>query len=68
MATATIPLPRQNARPAPSAASRAGTATGAAALSILGSAVAIGIAALSLLVVPVAALVVFGPVVVDLIR
>lgn len=34
---------------------------GAALLSILGSMIAIGIAALGLLVVPVAAVVVFGP-------
>ena len=39
-----------------------GTSTAAAtALSILGGVVAIGIAAVGLLVVPVAALVVFGP-------
>lgn len=34
---------------------------GAAVLSVLGSMIAIGIAALGLLVVPVAAIVVFGP-------
>ncbi len=44
-----------------STAAPSSSALGAAALSILGSMVAIGVAALGLLVVPVAALVVFGP-------
>ena len=39
----------------------AATSVGAAVLSILGSMIAIGVAAMGVLVVPVAALVVFGP-------
>lgn len=42
------------------------TATAAAVLSILGSMLVIGIAALGLLVVPIAALVVFGPALLEL--
>lgn len=66
MATATLPLARQIARTPATAAARVGSATGAAVLSILGSMAAIGIATIGLLVVPVAALVVFGPVLLDL--
>ncbi|CAN7218944.1 hypothetical protein LJR045_000780 [Microbacterium sp. LjRoot45] len=68
MATATVPLPLSPARSARTVAARGASATGAAVLSILGSMAAIGIAALGLLVVPVAALVVFGPVLLDLLR
>ena len=69
MATATLPLPRHTphtARAPRTAAGRVGSATGAAVLSILGSMAAIGIAAIGLLVVPVAALIVFGPALLDL--
>lgn len=73
MATATIsPAPFTSAsRPSrqPRAPRfRAASAAGAALLSITGSMVAIGVAALGLLVVPVAALVVFGPALFDLLR
>jgi hypothetical protein len=61
MATATVPLPRQLARAPRTAVGRVSSTTGAAVLSILGSMVAFGIAAVGLLVVPVAALIVFGP-------
>ena len=47
---------------------RAASSAGAAVLSITGSIVAIGIAAVGLLVVPIAALVVFGPTLFDLLR
>ncbi len=45
---------------------RGTSAVAAALLSILGSAVAIGVAALALLVVPLAALLVFGPALLEL--
>lgn len=54
MATATLPTtshPR----------ARVGTTTSAAVLSVLGTIAAIGIAAMSLLVVPIALVVAFGP-------
>ncbi|MFI8631218.1 hypothetical protein ACIGEP_01305 [Microbacterium sp. NPDC077663] len=54
MATATLPTPS-------SSVARAGSATSAAVLSVLGTIAAIGIAAIGLLVVPVALLVAFGP-------
>ncbi|WP_413354093.1 hypothetical protein [Microbacterium sp. 1P06AB] len=54
MATATLTTtPRSRAS--------AGTTTGAAVLSVLGTVLAIGIAATSLLVVPAALLIAFGP-------
>ncbi|CAL4860455.1 hypothetical protein [Microbacterium sp. MM2322] len=54
MATATLST---TSRPG----ARVGTTTSAAVLSVLGTIVAIGIAATSLLIVPVALLVAFGP-------
>ncbi|MFJ6679989.1 hypothetical protein ACIQLK_12815 [Microbacterium sp. NPDC091382] len=54
MATATLPT-ASNSR------SRVGTTTSAAVLSVLGTIAAIGIAATSLLVVPIALFVAFGP-------
>jgi len=48
------------ALPAPSSAS-SGSAAGAAALSIIGSIVALLVAGLGLLTAPVAAVIVFGP-------
>lgn len=66
MATATLTLPRHTVRTPRSAVGRVGSATGAAVLSILGSMVAIGIAAVGLLVVPVAAAIVFGPALLDM--
>ncbi|CAI9393088.1 hypothetical protein [Microbacterium sp. T2.11-28] len=66
MATATLTLPRHTARTPRTAAARVSSATGAAVLSILGSMAAIGIVAIGLLVVPVAALIVFGPALLDL--
>jgi len=66
MATATLPLPRQLARTPRTAVGRVSSTTGAAVLSILGSMAAIGIAAIGLLVVPMAALIVFGPALLDL--
>ncbi|KZE88946.1 hypothetical protein [Microbacterium sp. TNHR37B] len=61
MATATLPRVPASAISGPSATRRTASAGGAAVLSILGAAVAIGIAALGLLVVPAAAAIVFGP-------
>lgn len=66
MTTATLPLPRMTARPERAPAARGASAAGAAVLSIFGSMAAFGIAALGLLVVPVAAAVVFGPAVIGL--
>ncbi|MFS0867957.1 hypothetical protein AB3M83_11575 [Microbacterium sp. 179-B 1A2 NHS] len=61
MATATLHLrPHRSVRPAPTTTGRTST-TAATVLSVLGSVAAIGIAAIGLLVVPVAALIVFGP-------
>ncbi|RZI95935.1 MAG: hypothetical protein EOO67_01535 [Microbacterium sp.] len=57
-------LPAQGPAPRGETTSRAR----AAVLSITGSIVAIGIAAVGLLVVPIAALVVFGPALFDLLR
>ncbi|AZS44525.1 hypothetical protein [Microbacterium oleivorans] len=54
MATATLST-------SPRSGARVGTTTSAAVLSVLGTIVAIGIAATSLLIVPVALLVAFGP-------
>ncbi|MCM3695816.1 hypothetical protein [Microbacterium oleivorans] len=54
MATATLSTPS-------SSATRVGSTTSAAVLSVLGTIAAIGIAAVGLLVVPVALLVAFGP-------
>ncbi|MBF4561768.1 hypothetical protein ITJ43_06405 [Microbacterium sp. VKM Ac-2870] len=65
MTTSSITLPaaaRRGLAPTPRTPRVAGVSSlGAAVLSILGSMIAIGIAALGLLVVPVAAIVVFGP-------
>lgn len=58
MATATLSVPSFARRPSPAERVSAGAA---AVLSVLGSMLAFGIAALGLLVVPVAAAVVFGP-------
>jgi len=65
MATATLTLPRLTVHTPRSAVGRVGSTTGAAVLSILGSMVAFGIAAIGLLVVPVAAAIVFGPALLD---
>lgn len=62
MVTASVPFPlssRPSARRAPLSA-RLSTG-GAAVLSVAGTVVAIGIAALGLLVVPLAAVIAFGP-------
>lgn len=66
MTTASIPLSFAPTRTPRTAAARGASATGSAVLSILGTIAAIGIAALGLLVVPVAALVVFGPALLEL--
>lgn len=66
MATATLALPRHTAQTARTTAGRVSSTTGATVLSILGSMVAIGIATVGLLVVPVAAAIVFGPALIDI--
>ncbi|WP_065569957.1 hypothetical protein [Microbacterium oleivorans] len=54
MATATLPITSRHG-------TSTGTTTRAAVLSVLGTIAAIGIAAMSLLVVPIAVVVAFGP-------
>ncbi len=61
MATATLSIPRTHPRQPATRLGRGASATSAAVLSIIGSMLAIGVAATGLLVVPVAALLVFGP-------
>ena len=68
MTTATLPLVSSAARSARTKDTSAPSRAGAAILSVTGTIVAIGIAALGLLIVPAAALVVFGPALLDLVR
>lgn len=68
MATATLSTVTRPASRPHRTLGRGATGLGAAAVSIAGLMVAIGVAALSLLVMPIAALVVFGPALFDLLR
>jgi hypothetical protein len=68
MATATLSTVTRPASSPRKTAARRATGLGAATVSIAGLMVAIGVAAVSLLIVPLAALVVFGPALFDLLR
>ncbi len=66
MATASLPVIGTAPRSPRTALGRGSSAAGAAVLSVIGSIVAIGVIGLGLLAVPIAAIVVFGPALLEL--